>query len=69
MRNLVRPTGSRDVEIEKMIDVLSEKYKQSLEDLVSKEFPHWPKATSSEPRKVSTLTIADDGSIQIHRLL
>lgn len=73
MRNLVRPTGSQDVEIEKMIDVLAEMYKQRLEGLVCKEFPHWPKATSSESRKdraiLSTFTINDDGSTQLHRLL
>lgn len=73
MRNLVRPTGSQDIEIEKMIDVLAEGFRQDLEDLVAERFPDWPKATSSELRKdraiLSTFTINADGSIQLHKLL
>lgn len=73
MRNLVRPTGSQDIEIEKMIDVLAEGFRQDLEDLVAERFPDWPKASPSELIKdraiLSTFTINADGSIQLHRLL
>lgn len=73
MRDLVRPTVSRDFEIEKIIDALAERCSQDLEDLVAERFPNRPKATSSELRKdraiLSTFTINADGSIRLHRLL